>query len=211
MTDVQENTATAVPDQIEYHEDMVEQARAAKRSRFKTLKTGWMRAVVNKGFKRDKTSKGNLRITRRVSPVDASGRKVDGGSAKLEIYPTVPNPAVAGHKAPNTLFGNYCLARAMDPDFPRYPRKDGPNYLDADGGGIDSTAYEDLTKQVDSAVVKRSVELYNKPELMDNEVLFVLIEHDVGKNGEIYTRASRTRGEPPEDEPVITEDFFLED
>lgn len=204
-------TDSNVPTTIEYQESFADQVQDAKRSKFKTPRAGWMRLVFNKGEKKRTTKSGNLELTKRLSPVDADGNRVMGGTTSIRIYPPVQNTAHPGHKVPNTTFGCYCLARAIGADIPSFPRTDGNGgFLAPDGEPIDKETYGNLKRQTNVAVGKLAVDWYNEPGNLDDEVIYGLIEHEV-KGDKVYTDVKRTRGEPPEGEEIITENFFVED
>lgn len=155
---------------------------------------------------------GNFMLFLTSAPLDAEG-EVSKPTTTLRVMPPIANPAVKDHTAPNTKKACYILARALDPNFPQYPRKEGNTYVDAKT----SEAFSDVKaknaafKEVDRAVAKISSKWWNDPSTLEGEIFYAL---NVVKT-EKYNNQEQTKSEingmtvraTPPDEPVETSNF----
>lgn len=189
--------------EISYDDQMVDQARV-----FKMVKKGWMRGVVTK-VERNFTKKGNLELTLRVAPLDENDTP-ERTTVNLKLYPPVKNPHVAGHAAPKTIRGCYFFARSVDDNFPRYARKgDGGSFIAPDGKVISKKEADSIQREVDSSIIKTSLQWWNNPDALKDEVLFIMVDHEQGQDGRTYAKVTRTRSDAPTGVELLTTDFTV--
>lgn len=186
----------------------------------------WMLMEVLSG-KKVGAKTGTLMKDWLASPVDEDGKVLKKGKAKLRLILPIAhknfiNPKTGKqHEAPNTVFGCYMTLRAFDSDFPHYATKvDGrPGMYEMPDGTIvnqeEAFFYNGGTRtrpnpdSVDAQVKKAAVALYNEDNSLVGERVYGYIEHEVGDDGRIWAKVTKTRATPPDDEPVITSNFFV--
>lgn len=188
---------------VEYNESFVDTMNSRD-----LPKEGWVRGMVTRTHRDITKTNKHLHVRLTVAPLDEDDNPVTKASAPLDLYLPIPNPAEPTHKPPKTARQLYFLARAVDPDFPRYARKgDGGKYISPTGDIIDLDTRNQINREVDKAVAMFATKLWNEPDTMKEEVFFACIDHEKGNDGKTYPRISRTRMEEP-DEDVRTSDFI---
>jgi hypothetical protein len=203
MTDVNK-TNQEVPDFLDYND--VDFEDMGKR---KIVAEGWVKCVVTGYQKRVTNAKKNLELMLFLAPLDANDKPIKT-TIPFKLYPPVANKAVAGHTAPDTIRPCYGFARSINPEFPRYPKKDGTGtYTASDGTKLDKKAYQLEQNRIDAEVRKASVKWWNDPEALKQEIVYVKVKHNLGQDGNTYHEAQFVLGEPPTNETVLTENFLI--
>jgi len=199
-----------------------------QRKAFARLKAGvWMPAeVVARKHAVAKT--GSLSLQLSYAPVDESGNVVKNGRVRQDIYLPQANRGARRddgsyegfinpktgkqHEAPNTVFGCYMTALSMDSSFPRYPKKVRLGVYEnrATGELLNQEQTNAEYRRIDALVIKTMNAWYNDSQALLGNRLYIFIEEETSaSDGKIYSKVTKTRAEAPDDEPVITSDFFV--
>lgn len=199
----------------------------------KRLKKGWMLLeVISRETKVAGTGTYGLKLF--MSPVDENGELVKGGRAPLDIWlpkankgKKLPDGTWSGfidpktgkqHVAPNTTYGCYMACIAFDPGFPRPPRKLRVGvYEGADGATLTQTEATAAFKASDKLVLDTVTAWYNDQTALLGKRIYGFVDEEVHQQDKdkpreeqrIYSKVTKTRATAPDDEPVITADFFI--
>lgn len=180
----------------------------AAQNKFRVLKEGWFRFEVAGVKKTVSSKKGTFGLKIRCNPLDEEGipQKV---SCFKDLWLPVANPNVPGHKAPRTLGFVQELSLALDPNFPRYPRKTGHGtYETQDGQEVDLAKKKEVAAEIDRMCGANVEKWWEDPTTLQDKVFYGQVIHEDGMDGNTYAKIERVRPTPPETgEPIITEDF----
>lgn len=228
MTDYEETSGGTVKAQAPEYLPLEDADLVVPRKSFQRLRAGvWMPAeIVDR--KRAVAKTGSLSLQLSYAPVDESGNVVKNGRVRQDIYLPQANRGARRddgsyegfinpktgkqHEAPNTVFGCYMTALSMDSRFPRYPKKVRLGVYEdrATGELLNQDEANAMYQQVDAAVVKTMNAWYNDSQALLGYRLYIFIEEETSaSDGKVYSKVTKTRAEAPNDEPVITSDFFV--
>lgn len=214
--------AARAPDYID-----ADEAEFAKRLPPKRIRKGWMLGEVV-GRERKVAKTGTLDLKLQFAPVDESGEIVKGGRVPMDIYLPVANKGTKQadgswsgfinpktgkqHEAPNTTFGCYMTALAMEEEFQRYPKKlrTGVYEDQATGKLLTQEQANALYKEVDRLVQRQTLAWYNDDLALKGKRVYIFVDEEISdQDGKTYSKVTKTRKSAPDDEPVITSDFFV--
>lgn len=188
-----------------------------QRKSFQRLKPGvWMPAEVI-GRKRVVAKTGTFSLQLSYAPVDENGDVVRSGRVRQDIY--LPqahrgfiNPKTGKeHTQPNTVFGCYMTALSLDEGFRRYPKKVRMGVYEDQASGelLNQEQANKAYAEVDALVIRTMNAWYNDDMALLGKRVYIFIEEEAGKDGKIYSKVTKTRASAPDNEPVITSDFFV--
>ena len=194
-------TSKELPTTLSYTDDDISQD--VKRKQYAA---GWY-ALLCTGNTPKISQAGGVMFVQQWSPLKDASDPESKARQHIRDYMTLPfaNPAVEGHKAPNTL--GLCHGRLLAVSFPgvlEYPRTvDG--VLVFDGEEISKEDSEAARKKVAASTRDLLLEVYNDPSKFVGCVAF----GEVAVDGD-YNKIKRFRSSLPEDAELLSPEHWFD-
>jgi hypothetical protein len=204
-------TDSQIPDKISYNDTDVDNL-----NKVPVVKKGWIKGLVIGHTKATAKETSNMMLYLTIAPTDEEGKQRTP-TVRLRVMPPIPNPKVAGHSAPDTGFSCYCFARALNPEFPLYAKKQSDGTYRAQIPSADGTVElgkvvnkeerNAIAREVDQAICAAAVRWWNEPAELNKEMFFAYVDHNIGTDGNTYAEVKKTMFREPQDADVMYSDF----